>query len=280
MKQLASFIVVFSILLTTKAMAQEFTGLATYKTAMKMSIALDSSRISADEQSRIQQQLMKAMQKEYTLTFNASESNWKEVEKLEKETGGGNVRVMMVGVGGGADGLLYKNTAGKNFLETTDAFGKLFLVSGDLESYEWKMTDETKQIGQYSCYKATAEREVTEIRTSEVNGKREEKEEKRTQVITAWYTPEIPVSHGPDTFWGLPGLILEVSNGNRVMVCNKIVLNPNDEVAIEIPKKGKKVNAEEYEVIMREQAEKMNKMYGGGKKKGDHGASFQIRVDG
>ncbi len=280
MKKLASLIMALSILLTTKAFAQEFTGLATYKTAMKMNIALDSSRVSADEQSRIQQQLMKAMQREYTLTFNASESNWKEIEKLEKETGDAGVRVMMVGVGGGADGLLYKNTAKKNFLETADAFGKLFLVSGPLEVYEWEMTDETKQIGQYTCYKATTEREITEMRISEVDGETEEKEEKRIETITAWYTPEISVNHGPDTFWGLPGLILEVSNGSRVMVCNKIVLNPKDEIAIETPKKGKKVSAEEYETIMREQAEKMNKMYSGGKKKGQNGNSVRIRING
>ncbi|MEX0273133.1 MAG: GLPGLI family protein, partial [Flavobacteriaceae bacterium] len=124
--------------------------------------------------------------------------------------------------------------------------------------------------------KAEAKREITQMTTSEVDGKTEEKEEKKTITITAWYTPEIPVSHGPDDYWGLPGLILEVNDGSRMMVCNKIVLNPESPVGIELPKKGKKVTNEEFRAVMQEQTEKMNKMYGGGKKKGKQGTRISI----
>ena len=259
--------------------AQEFTGIATYKSASKMTITMDSSQVSANEQSLINQRLMQAMQKEYKLTFNKSESNWKEMEKLDNDATGGGVEIVMIGMGGGNDGLLYKNTKNKNFLETSDSFGKLFLISGELQPYEWEMTSETKQIGRYSCYKAIAKRESTQISISEVNGEKEEKEEKKTQTITAWYTPEIPVTHGPDDYWGLPGLIMEISNGSRVLVCNKVVLNPKEDFSIEIPTKGKKVTDEEYEVIMKEHVEKMNKMYGGGKRKGK-GANIEIKIGG
>ena len=43
--------------------------------------------------------------------------------------------------------------------------------------------------------------------------------------VEAWYTLDIPVSHGPGEFWGLPGLILEVSAGNTTMLCSKIVFS-------------------------------------------------------
>ncbi len=259
--------------------AQGFTGVATYKSASKMTITMDSSKVSAGEQELINQQLMKAMQKEYDLVFNATASNWKEVEKLDNEgASGGGVEVIMIGTGGG-NGLLYKNTKDKTSVESTDSFGKRFLVSGELEPYQWEITQETKQIGRYTCYKAIAKRETTQISISEVNDEKEEKEETKTQIINAWYTPEIPVSHGPDAYWGLPGLIMEVSNGGRVLVCSKVVLNPKDAVAIEIPSKGKKVSTEEYKVILKEHAEKMNKMYGGGKRKGK-GGDIQIKING
>lgn len=57
---------------------------------------------------------------------------------------------------------------------------------------DWKLSNEEKQIGDYSCKKA------------EVNYGG------RTWI--AWYTSEIPISEGPYKFHGLPGLILEVSD--------------------------------------------------------------------
>ena len=274
------FTLVFLIVCSgSQLFGQDSSGLATYKTAMKMEISMDSTELSADQQSIMQQRLMKALQKEYELSFNASESNWKEVSKLDQDTGAEGIQIVMVGIGGGEDGLLYKNVREKNFLETTEAFGKLFLVSGQLDQPEWKMSSETKQIGQYTCYKATSEREITETRVSEVNGEKSEKEVKRMQTTTVWYTPDIPLAHGPDNYWGLPGLILEVSDGNRVIICNKIVLNPKKEIAIAIPSKGKKVTAEQYEEIMQEQAEKMRKMNRGGKRKGHEGNRISISID-
>lgn len=269
------------ILISTGLLGQDFTGSATYKTDMKMEIKMDSTETSANQMDMIQQQLRFAMQKDFELTFNKTESNWRELEKLDKPSGGTGmeVRINIVGAGGGSDGLLYKNTKTKKSVESTDAFGKLFLVSDELEPVEWEMTSETKQIGKYTCYKAISTREVTEMVFSDVNGESEEKEEKRMQTTTVWYTPEIPVNHGPEGYWGLPGLILEVNDGRRIMICTKVVLNPEKPITIEIPTKGKKVDGKEYEVIMREQAEKMNKMYGGGKKKGQH-SSFEMRIGG
>ena len=49
-------------------------------------------------------------------------------------------------------------------------------------------------------------------------------------VVTAWYTLDIPVSHGPGDYWGLPGLILEISDDNTQILCTKIVMNPKEKV--------------------------------------------------
>jgi GLPGLI family protein len=272
---------VLTILFSLRIFAQDFTGSAIYKTDMKMEIKMDSTDASAGQMDLVQEQLRLAMQKDFELTFNKTESNWKELPKLDRPSGGrnGGVQIQIMGMGGGSDGLLYKNTKTKKSIESTDGFGKLFLVSDELEPVEWEMTSETKQIGKYICYKAISKREITHTVFSDVNGETEEKEEKKMQTTTVWYTPEIPVNHGPEGHWGLPGLILEVNNGSRIMICTKVVLNPEKPITIEIPTKGKKVNGEEYEVIMKEQAEKMNKMHGGGKKKGQN-SSFEIRIGG
>jgi hypothetical protein len=72
-----------------------------------------------------------------------------------------------------------------------------------------------------------------------------------TQIV-AWFTPQIPVSHGPSEYWGLPGLILEVSAGDTTMLCSKIVLNPKETVVIEAPSNGKEINKEDYQLTVNE----------------------------
>ena len=65
--------------------------------------------------------------------------------------------------------------------------------------------------------------------------------------IEAWYAPQIPVRHGPSEYWGLPGLILEVSAGNTTMLCTKIVMNSDENEKIDAPQRGKEITKEEYQ---------------------------------
>ena len=85
-------------------------------------------------------------------------------------------------------------------------------------------------------------------------------------VVTAWYTPEIPVNQGPEGYWGLPGLILEVNDGKTVILCSKIVLNPKEKVEIKAVSKGKVVSQKEFDEIMIKKMEEfrdMNQSRGG-----------------
>ena len=103
--------------------------------------------------------------------------------------------------------------------------------------------------------------------------KEEKKEEKTTNfmdgwempkevIVTAWYTMDIPVSHGPENYWGLPGLILEVNDGTTTILCSKIVLNPKEKKEIKAPKNGKVVTQAEFDKIMKEKMEEMREMGG------------------
>ena len=77
----------------------------------------------------------------------------------------------------------------------------------------------------------------------------------------AWYTPQIPVSSGPQSYWGLPGLILEINAGRTTMLCTEIVLNSADTVKIEKPTKGKKVNREEYNKIIEVKTDELKERF-------------------
>ena len=124
------------------------------------------------------------------------------------------------------------------------------------------MGSESKQIGEYLCLKATATiptRELTlynfswsDLRPAKTDSTNTNKEPvvKMTE-IEAWYTPQIPIKNGPGAFWGLPGLILEVSAGNQTMLCSKIVINPKEKIKIEAPSKGKEITKNEYQSTIR-----------------------------
>ena len=117
-------------------------------------------------------------------------------------------------------------------LLSKDVFGKPFLVKDELEPREWELTQETKKIGNYTAYKAiyTDYREGMSMSFNSEEGENEMETVIDTIKIEAWYTPEIPVSQGPTTYWGLPGLIMEVNDGSMSYVCTKVILNPEDEV--------------------------------------------------
>jgi GLPGLI family protein len=94
--------------------------------------------------------------------------------------------------------------------------------------------------------------------------------------VTAWYTPQVPVSQGPGEYYGLPGLILEVNSDRTTILCSKIVLNPDEKEKIKMPSKGKEVTRAEYNEIMTKKMEEMREMYGGRRGKGER----HIRIRG
>ncbi len=260
-----------ALFMTVSLFGQNFQGEATYQTSMKMkNMQFKMEGMTPQMEEQIKAQMQKQAQKEYTLKFNLTESVWKEVESLEgggpaaASGAGGNV-VIRIG-GSGTNGSLYKNTADQRVLEETELFSKPFLIDDELETREWELTDESKQIGNYSAYKAIYS--TVRERKTMTFGDGEEGEMKTisdTVRVEAWYTPEIPVSQGPDDYWGLPGLILEVKSGNMTYLCTKVVLNPEGGVNIKVPSKGKRVNREELSAIREEKTQEMMKNFKNGK---------------
>ena len=250
--------------------AQEFYGEATYKTHRKLDIKLDSTQVNSDMHQMMIDMMKKQFQKTYILSFNKSESLYVEDEKLGAPQPSGMQIVVMDT--GGSD-KLYKNIAENRFASQNDVYGKIFLVKDELPKHEWKMTGETKFIGDYQCYQATMTREVESLKESgvSVNDDKEFSDEMVTeeQTITAWYTLDIPVNNGPSRYHGLPGLILEVNDGSETIICSKVVLNPDKEITISEPKKGKEVNQEKYDAIMDKKMKEMRERYDSSRKDGN-----------
>lgn len=280
MKKLKNqFLLIVALLVSglVTANAQNFQGVATYQTARKGSnFSMKGASITPEMEEQIAAAVKKQGQKEYTLNFNLSEANWQEVESLGDGPAGASSGMTFMTVSSGGEGLKYRNTAKSLYLEEANLFGKPFLIKDELTPLEWVLTDETKQIGEYTVKKATytrtVERSIFGFSLDDGEENKEPETKMDTITVEAWYTPQIPVSHGPDIYWGLPGLILELNNGSRTILCTKVVLNPKEGVEIKKPKKGKKINKAEYAELAKAKMAEMSEKYSGG-----NGASFTIR---
>lgn len=111
-----------------------------------------------------------------------------------------------------------------------DIFEQTYLVKDSLKNYKWRMTNETRTIAGFECRKA-----VTIISDS--------------VYIVAFYTEEITVSSGPESFGGLPGMILGLAVPRLQMTwfATKVELKEPTAIALAPKQKGKTVTWTAYE---------------------------------
>jgi len=253
-------------MVTSVTFAQKnFQGKATYmsKTTMDMS---RFGKMSEQQKKQRMARMKSFLEKTYTLTFNKTASSFKEEVKLAAPGASGPSWGRSNG-----QGSIYKNTKDKKMIEDVEQFSKRFLVTEAMEQAQWEMGMETKKIGQYTCYKATLVKEDTNIdwgsifsrnnKKKDSTNTKETKPVKKMLTITAWYTPQIPVSTGPDTYYGLPGLILELNAGRTTMLCTEVAISGKEVLEIEEPNKGKEVSRDEYNKIIKIKTEELKERF-------------------
>jgi len=114
-------------------------------------------------------------------------------------------------------------------------FEQTFLVKDSLKKIKWKITDETREIAGYSCRRANG------LILDSV-------------YVVAFYTDRITMPGGPESFSGLPGMILEVALPHENVSWRAIKVN--DAVGVDAgsiiqPKKGKPMNSKQlYETLL------------------------------
>ena len=287
--------VLFAVILlfSFNLFSQEFQGQAFYKTQTAMDFGSWGDRMSAEQKKNMKERMKPFLEPVYILTFDKTKSIYKQEERLDAPGSGGgrNWGKMMSSAGG----PIYKDVVSKKSLQSTEFMGKKFLVSNNQDNTKWVMQKEQKMIGNYLCFKATAQIQKPKTMTSvwrnsekeskksndkatdktsvdtQTNTKTEKLDEvvinAEIETITAWYTPQIPVSHGPAEYGGLPGLILELTTESTVMLCTKVVMNPEKRIEISAPTKGEFVTKNEFENIVELKVNEMRDMWRGGRSK-------------
>jgi len=87
--------------------------------------------------------------------------------------------------------IVYSNLNTKQLISKRKVFDNTYLLKDSLKNIKWKLTDEVRDIAGYPCHRA--------------NGLVFD-----SVYVVAFYTDKIPLSGGPESFGGLPGMILQL----------------------------------------------------------------------
>ena len=178
----------------------------------------------------------------HQLLFNVDASLYTEIvdEDSEFERSGPGRGMRMMGMAG-AETFVDRNA--REIIVQQDFIGTTYLISEPLGLGPWRMGDEILEIAGYDCMMAWKTDTVL------------------NQDITAWFTTELPPFLGPERYVSLPGAVLavDINNGERVWVARTIALEGFDESKLVKPTRGQKLTRDEFNEMMREQMERMNR---------------------
>ncbi len=215
----------------------------------KLQIAFDQDALDVDKKYGYLQKAIDVCDKlEYKLIFNGNEANFYQ----EKNEGLDKTAVNMANILSETPKLCYQNTEKKMLLNEINADGNLikaneFVISDTLKT-NWTITNESKLIDTYLCYKATTIKKVQK-------GEKEFHEN-----VTAWFCPALPFSFGPTKYGGLPGLIIELQEKNIAFTLKSISLNNENKTPIIIPVAKNTISQSDYNKIVNERMESLQSM--------------------
>lgn len=133
--------------------------------------------------------------------------------------------------GPATDNIVYTDLDQQIYSSQKTVFDDVFNIQDTVRKMNWKITSDTRTIAGLECRKATA------IIMDSV-------------FVVAFYTDQIVTPGGPESFAGLPGMILglAVPRLNTTWFATKLELVDVKETTLVPPKKGKKTNVNNLKV--------------------------------
>lgn len=134
------------------------------------------------------------------------------------------------------DNIVFSDFKTDKYVAKKHVFEKTFLIEDSLRNAKWKIKDDFRDIAGFHCRRAT-----TIIMDS--------------VFVVAFYTDEITVSGGPESFRGLPGMILGlvINRVHTTWYATKVEADNVDEKDLVPPNGGKKIN----EATLKEELKKL-----------------------
>lgn len=232
------FCVIFLILNLFHTNAQDSISLVKYKLRLiEKENKVSQTKARKDFFNEVSKNLLNI---ECELTFNSFYSNFKVINKLSNNDNDFALKTALNFVGG----EYIKNIRDTLKIKRVEVAGSKFIVKYDFNEYKWEITNESKNIDGFICYKAICKFEEFD------------KYRNKSLVFTpeVWFTPSLPYPYGPKGLDGLPGLVLEGRFNERfIFYATSIKLNINsDSDFTKINKQSTMINHEQYLDILQE----------------------------
>lgn len=208
------FILLFTI--SSCCIAQVKSGRIEYQILMPKS-AFELNSVNISMRDYMKNELIKLKQAysstQFMLEFNHSRSMFKVLQTMSID---GRSTSNDVAMSADSNGIFYTDISSKSIIREVLFESRDYFVKEEFPALDWQILDETKQISQYTCYKAVA------TKKSE-NGK--------SIPIEAWVATSLPFNFGPANYSGAGGLILELRTPVFIFKVSDIRLfNDNREI--------------------------------------------------
>lgn len=198
------------------------------------------------------------------LVFNSSSTVYKNYEDPDAPAPGEGDRMAMMMRRNMPDDFTAINLKDKTYADQKEIFGRIFLIQDELKNYKWKMTGAQEEIAGFHCMVATT------------------MDPEDSTEIVAWFSPSIPVPSGPGSISNLPGMVLKMelaggalnrgrrgaSNNTLTLTATEVNFRKVKKSELKGPEKGKEVNREEFDAMMKEKMEEMRAQMKNGKRGG------------
>ncbi len=182
----------------------------------------------------------------FELLYNKEKSVFRLQDKLIDDVQNNDYKITSIIYGGNF--IYYKNNVANEKIFNVSFNGDVYNVSVPFQQYNWSISNETKIIEGFKCYKATAEFTQKDLKTNRII--------QYNPIV--WFTTEIPTSFGPRGLDGLPGLVLEGTfDGRKTFYATKISQEKN---TIQKPKCNLSMQEEEFSAVMLEFSKEREKI--------------------
>ncbi len=131
---------------------------------------------------------------------------------------------------------------------------ELYYIADSLIQINWQLLPERRQVGQFLTFKARGR--VVDVQCPPDDSGLCKID---TVEVVAWYTPQIPVTFGPDIYGGLPGLILELKDNRNHYYLQKVILEPRTEEIPQPPSANQHMIQMSWEEWLRHRRDQYNK---------------------